>query len=164
MAPILLVLQIPGGIRIDLPGEWSPEASLADVMKGVSISTSGAAVRYLTFKIPQSNWSTTSLLDIGLTQAGRALLTLEYSKQPPTVESQPSSTNLDQALAVIFQNNFDVDTNVCLVTIMKILDNILQQPGNEKVRSIRMSNSAFNEKVASRAGGSESTLAFLQRS
>lgn len=162
MAVIQLVLQIPDGIRFDLPGEWSPNALLADIMNGVTLSSAGeAAIRYLNTKVPQSSWSTTSLQDIGLTQAGKALLTLEYIKQipPGSVTSQlPTTTQLEQELAAIFQNNFDADTKVCLVTMIKILDNILQQPGNEKVRSIRMTNPAFHEKVASRRGASKCTL------
>ena len=60
---------------------------------------------------------------------------------------------LDQAVDTILNNNFDADTKVCLITLMKVLDNVIQKPLDSKVRSIRLHNAAFTKKVASRPGG-----------
>jgi hypothetical protein len=46
-----------------------------------------------------------------------------------------------------------------LLTLMKVLDNIIQKPFDSKVRSIRLGNPAFDKKVASRRGGVEFLLA-----
>lgn len=66
---------------------------------------------------------------------------------------------LDQAVDTILQNNFDADTKACLITLMKVLDNVIQKPFDAKVRSIRLGNAAFSKKVASRKGGVEFLLA-----
>ena len=60
---------------------------------------------------------------------------------------------LDQAVDTILNNNFDADTKVCFITLMKVLDNLIQKPMDRKVRSIRLQNPAFLKRVASRPGG-----------
>jgi hypothetical protein len=77
---------------------------------------------------------------------------------PMEMETVRSVRALEDALAVILQNNFDQDTKVCLITMMKLLDNLLHQPTNPKVRTIRLANPAFHNKVASRKGATQ----FLQ--
>ena len=67
--------------------------------------------------------------------------------------------SLDLALQTLLKNNFDVDSSACIVTLMKILDNLLQKPGNEKVRSIRLQNPAFANKVGKHKGGVDFLLA-----
>jgi hypothetical protein len=74
------------------------------------------------------------------------------------METVRSVRDLEEAVAVIFQNNFDEDSKVCIVTIMKLLDNLLHQPGNPKVRTIRLGNKAFSNRVGSRVGA----IDFLQ--
>lgn len=75
---------------------------------------------------------------------------------PPTLEGSIASIKvLEEAVTVIFQNSFDADTKACLVTLMKMLDAIIQKPGDPKVRQIRLSNAAFHRKVGSRKGGLE---------
>jgi hypothetical protein len=59
---------------------------------------------------------------------------------------------LDCAIDEVLSNNFDSDTKTCIVTILKILDNVLQQPYNGKVRSIKVSNPIFHTKVIQRRG------------
>ncbi|CAB9504229.1 Pfam:TUG [Seminavis robusta] len=83
------------------------------------------------------------------------------------VEPSPSSSYphhlsvqaLDQAVDLILKNNFDVDTKACFITLMKVLDNVIQKPFDPKVRSIRLGNPAFSKKVSSRKGGVEFLLA-----
>jgi hypothetical protein len=65
---------------------------------------------------------------------------------------------LDEAVAVILENSFDQDSKVCIVTLMKLLDNLVHQPGNPKVRMINLANKAFHAKVGCRLGA----VAFLQ--
>jgi hypothetical protein len=74
------------------------------------------------------------------------------------METVRSVRDLEEAVAIIFQNNFDEDSKVCIVTIMKLLDNLLHQPGNPKVRTIRLGNKAFSNRVGSRVGA----IDFLQ--
>ena len=70
-----------------------------------------------------------------------------------------SVSALEQAVDTILDNNFDADTKACLITLMKILDNVIQKPFDSKVRSIRLGNPAFEKKVASRKGGIDFLLA-----
>lgn len=173
---IKLALQIVNGMRIELAGEWSPSSSLAEVMKGVSLSSTSdreiPVLRYLNRKVSQSEWRSMTLRDIGLTgsNGGRALLLLECNNTDGNSntaalsfrsggELDAGKRSLNHAIEMILHNNFDVDTKACFVTFIKILDNILQQPGNEKTRSIRLSNPAFHEKVGQRTGGG--TFPFL---
>lgn len=70
-----------------------------------------------------------------------------------------SVRDLEEAVTLIFQNNFDADSQTCLITLMKILDNIIHKPGDTKVRTIRLQNATFANKVGSRKGGVEFLLA-----
>jgi hypothetical protein len=74
------------------------------------------------------------------------------------METVRSVQQLEEAVAIIFQNNFDQDSKVCIVTLVKLLDNLIHQPGNPKVRTIRLGNKAFSQRVGSRAGA----IDFLQ--
>lgn len=74
------------------------------------------------------------------------------------METVRSMKDLEEAVAIIFQNNFDEDSVVCIVTMMKLLDNLLHQPGNPAVRRIRLGNKAFSTRVGSRVGA----IQFLQ--
>lgn len=67
--------------------------------------------------------------------------------------------DLEEAIRLIFENNFDTESKACLITLIKIIDNILQKPGDSKVRTIRLQNAAFTNKVGSRKGGIEFLLA-----
>lgn len=78
---------------------------------------------------------------------------------PSTEETIQTIKGLEQAVTTIFASSFDADSKTCLITLMKVLDNILHKPGDERVRSIRLSNAAFRNRVASRPGGVEFLLA-----
>ena len=75
------------------------------------------------------------------------------------MSSNQAKAAIDTALQTLLTSNFDADTQQCVVTLMKVLDNVLQKPGNVKVRSIRLENPAFHSKVASRTGGIDVLLA-----
>ena len=62
---------------------------------------------------------------------------------------------LEEAVSLLFESNFDVDSSVCLVTLLKILDNILHKPGDMKVRQLRMQNPTVWQKIGQRKGGIE---------
>jgi tether containing UBX domain for GLUT4 len=74
-------------------------------------------------------------------------------------EQDDTVRGLEEAIGLIFANSFDAESKVCLITLMKIIDNILQKPGDPKVRTIRLQNAAFASKVGSRKGGIEFLLA-----
>jgi hypothetical protein len=75
------------------------------------------------------------------------------------LDAIPSIKAMEEALLQIFQSSFDADSKACLVTLMKVLDNVLHKPGDDRVRSIRLNNAAFQRKVGSRPGGIEFLLA-----
>ncbi|KAG7354525.1 PUB domain containing protein [Nitzschia inconspicua] len=59
---------------------------------------------------------------------------------------------VDAAVSRILNNNFDVDSKTCILTLIKVLDNVLQQPNNDKVRTIRLNNPNFAKKVVEKQG------------
>lgn len=75
------------------------------------------------------------------------------------IEQVATVRDLEEAIGLIFENNFDTESKACLITLMKIIDNILQKPNDPKVRTIRLQNAAFSNKVGSRKGGIEFLLA-----
>jgi hypothetical protein len=75
------------------------------------------------------------------------------------LDAIPSIKAMEEALLQIFQSSFDADSKACLVTLMKVLDNVLHKPGDDRVRTIRLSNAAFHGKVGSRPGGIDFLLA-----
>ena len=74
-------------------------------------------------------------------------------------DSIASVRELEDAVTLIFQHSFDADSKVCLLTLMKMLDNLLHKPGNQKVRTIRLQNDTFDSKVGCRKGGIEFLIA-----
>jgi hypothetical protein len=66
--------------------------------------------------------------------------------------TSPHSLSLDQAIRQILQKNFDADSKICFITLLKIIDNVLQKPGNEKVRSLRTGNATIRTKIIDKHG------------
>ncbi|EGZ23569.1 hypothetical protein PHYSODRAFT_478118 [Phytophthora sojae] len=62
------------------------------------------------------------------------------------------------ALQLLRDGSFDAVSRTAITTLMKIVTNILSDPENEKIRSIRLSNAAFHRSVGQVKGG----LEFLQ--
>ena len=60
---------------------------------------------------------------------------------------------LEAAMGKLLNNNFDADSIACIQTCLKVLDNVIQKPGNDKVRSIRYQNPAMQAKIISKQGG-----------
>lgn len=85
--------------------------------------------------------------------------TSDQQQQPSAAETTQSIKAMEEALTQIFHSSFDADSKVCLVTLMKVLDNVLHKPGDDRVRSIKLSNAAFANKVANRPGGISFLLA-----
>jgi PUB domain len=57
---------------------------------------------------------------------------------------------LDDAMKMLLTENTDASASACIVTLMKLLDNVLHTPLDAKVRSIRLQNSgAFYDKGGS---------------
>jgi hypothetical protein len=63
-----------------------------------------------------------------------------------------SSDSLQEALSKILESNFDQDSQACIVTLIKVIDNVIQKPNDPKVRSIRLSNPVVAEKIVSFGG------------
>ena len=70
-----------------------------------------------------------------------------------------AKAKIDGSITQLLQSNFDQDSKIVIITILKILDNILQQPYNDKVRKIRLQNKAFHKKVVSKKGGMDVLVA-----
>jgi hypothetical protein len=63
-----------------------------------------------------------------------------------------SSDGLQEALSKILESNFDQDSQACIVTLIKVIDNVIQKPNDPKVRSIRLANPVVAEKIVLRGG------------
>lgn len=63
-----------------------------------------------------------------------------------------SSDGLQEALTKILESNFDQTSQACIVTLIKVIDNVIQKPNDPKVRSIRLANPVISEKIVSRGG------------
>jgi hypothetical protein len=164
----LVVELYDDGRRQNVPGDWNPMSTLSDVIGSVqgNMEIRNATLRYMQTCIPESMWSITELKDIGITEPGRSLLILELAETNKSLEckeNESSFIQMEMALKSLFENNFDVDSKACILTLIKILDNVLQNPLEPKVRSLRMENKAFSNKVVSRKGGgmSESIKSIL---
>mmetsp|Transcript_13336 Transcript_13336/g.32608 ORF Transcript_13336/g.32608 Transcript_13336/m.32608 type:complete len:498 (+) Transcript_13336:106-1599(+) len=59
---------------------------------------------------------------------------------------------LDFAIQQVLTKNFDADSKICLITLMKMIDNLLSKPDNLQVRSIRLMNKTFQTKVVQKEG------------
>ncbi|GMF48602.1 unnamed protein product [Phytophthora fragariaefolia] len=59
------------------------------------------------------------------------------------------------ALQLLRDSSFDTVSRTAIIALMKIVTNILSEPENEKIRSIRLSNAAFHRSVGKIRGGLE---------
>ncbi len=59
---------------------------------------------------------------------------------------------MDSALNQVLKSNFDAESVVCLTTLLKIIDNLMKQPENPKVRTIRASNPTIQQKIIQKQG------------
>jgi hypothetical protein len=180
---IQLVLQAAeNGNRRDVPGTWTSKSKLTEIMATMESelmdvpTLEHATMRYLQKIVPQSEWATTSLKQLGLKEGGRALLILKLNVGGPAASTEESlaatpaalsaaepvaskeDSALESSITTLLNSSFDADTKVCIVTLLKVLDNILQKPENPKVRSIRLANTAFAKKVVERKGAGTSYI------
>lgn len=72
------------------------------------------------------------------------------SKSPATCES---------ALQTLFSSYFTSDIRDCTLTLIKIIDNIVSKPGDDRVRSIRLNNPNIQKKIASKNGAVDFLIA-----
>mmetsp|Transcript_9460 Transcript_9460/g.17149 ORF Transcript_9460/g.17149 Transcript_9460/m.17149 type:complete len:642 (-) Transcript_9460:300-2225(-) len=170
------------------------------------------AVQHMRTMVPQSEWDTTTLADIGVENSmGSALLTLHNNHTntntttanntsntpmatipvaparvippPPSVAAagvattttEPEPMNLEEdnvgnnnedattqvwttweAVDLLLQSNFDADSKECIVTLLKLLDNIISSPPSDvKYRTLNLDNEALQKRVFSKRGGLE---------
>jgi len=165
------VIQSPSG---RIPVKADPKTTLAQVVASIDESGQANSLRYLQTSVHRSQWETMTLYNLGLKSGARALLimelnaaggtTMDTSGGDVTMMDASSSSNTDTlqpALNKILNNNFDQDSQTCVVTLIKIIDNVIQKPNNPKVRSIRLANPAVAEKIVARGGGT-STAACVE--
>lgn len=163
-----LVIQAPSG---RVPLKATPQTTLAEVVASVDTSKSANSLRYLQTSVHSSQWETMTLKNLGLKDGDRVKLILEAGgASTSTTTTSASSDNdvvmadasspsndttadLESALESILKQNFDEDSKTCLVTLMKVLDNVIQKPNNSKVRSIRLANPNVAEKIVQKGGG-----------
>jgi len=67
--------------------------------------------------------------------------------------SQVASLSSEDAVKFLLESNFDVDSQECILTILKIIDNILSKPTDPKIRTLRTNNPAIRRKILDRKGG-----------
>jgi len=68
------------------------------------------------------------------------------------MSAAPTTPSVEQAIRFVLSKNFDADSKVCLLTLLKIIDNVLQKPGNDKVRSLRTGNATIQSKIINKHG------------
>jgi len=131
---------------------------------------------YMRTNVLKRDWDVTKVGDF--CTGGSILLTLNLPKdtggttatEPPVVSSSDSIEPMDiddipaahaagfqrktpkQAMRYIVNSNFDQDSQECLQTILKMVDNLLSK-NDAKFRSIRISNKTVDTKIISKKGG-----------
>ena len=73
--------------------------------------------------------------------------------------SSLSVSALEAALDVVLAHNFDADSKSTISTLIKILDNIVSKPADNKMRTLKLNNKAFQQQIVTRKGGIEFLLA-----
>jgi hypothetical protein len=157
---------------MDIPGEWKPNDTLQSVMLSIrdrlfGVDMSQSSIRYLQTVVDSKDWDTTSLKKLGIDH-GRTLLILQQTAATTTtstavtdldgdiaMQMEPIITSndpLESALQQLFDKNFDADTKMAIVTMIKIIDNILSKPNDPKVRTLKLSNAVIKKKIVSRPG------------
>jgi hypothetical protein len=167
---IQLVLQSASNAasRLEIPGEWKKKDSIQAVMISIKdrlfgVDISNSSVRFLQKVVNSSDWESTTLQQMGI-QQGRALLVLQITDSPSVrveTEQQKPITSIHQleaALDRLLNNNFDVDSKETIVTLLKIIDNVISKPGDPKVRTLKLSNAVMQKKIVSRQGAGRCSL------
>uniref|UniRef100_A0AAV1UIN4 UBX domain-containing protein n=1 Tax=Peronospora matthiolae TaxID=2874970 RepID=A0AAV1UIN4_9STRA len=72
-----------------------------------------------------------------------------------SVSGGSTRTSSYDALQMLRNNSFDAVSRTAVMTLMGIVTNILSDPENEKVRSIRVSNATFERSIGRVKGGIE---------
>ena len=54
------------------------------------------------------------------------------------------------ALEAMAAGHFDSDSEACVLTLTKVVDNVLHRPDDARTRQIRCGNAAFHQKVRGR--------------
>ncbi|CAB1120744.1 unnamed protein product [Ectocarpus sp. CCAP 1310/34] len=62
------------------------------------------------------------------------------------------------ALEAMAAGHFDADSQACVTTLAKVIDNVVHRPGDSRTRQIRCANAAFQHKVGRITGG----ISFLE--
>ena len=159
-----LVLKYQGN-RLNVPGNVELSWTIAyvmDLMSNQLPPLNEIEVLYLRTVVSKKDWSVTTLAQLfGLsttTTTGNYCISLQQTKS-----SNQSSTSSEDAIKVLLQNNFDEDSITCLITICKLVDNVLKSSLDDmSKRTLKTSNKILQQKIFSKVGGLEfiSSLGF----
>ena len=142
--------------RMEIPGEWEKHNTLQEVMLSIherlfGMDLNGCSIRYLHRIVDSTSWYNTTLKQMGIDE-GRVLLILQATAPSTNVVPQIVDDPLEAALMQLLNNNFDEDSKVTIVTLLKIIDNIIQKPHDPKVRILKLSNAILQKKIVARPG------------
>lgn len=84
---------------------------------------------------------------------------IEMTDVSKEVDSTPREMSAKESLQALRDSCFDAVSRVAVVTLMKIMTNILSNPDNDKMKSIRLANAAFERNVGRHRGGIEFLVA-----
>ena len=155
-----LVLKYKGN-RWNVPGNVESHWTIAYVMDLMSnelpsFNNNEVEVLYLRTVVAEKDWSTTTLAQLfGLskTATGNYCILLQPTKTT-SKESSSSSSSSQEAIQVLLQNNFDDDSITCLITICKLVDNVLKSSLDDmSKRTLKSSNKILQQKIFSKVGG-----------
>jgi len=72
--------------------------------------------------------------------------------------SKTTPLSTEEAIRLLLDSNFDTDSKECVLTLLKIIDNVLSKPTDPKVRTLRKHNQTIRRKIFDRKGGVEILL------
>lgn len=80
---------------------------------------------------------------------------MDTTSLPASSPPSFSVSALDEAVTYVLHHNFDAVSKACFVTVLKLLDNVLQKPDNLKVRTLSLNNTVVRQTVVNCVGGVE---------
>ena len=129
-----------------------------DIDEDVNVNTNANAnanvnvVDNTTVASPSPSPSPTTLVQNAQLAASRSHLSPGANDTHTNNNTNQQNMTPKKAMQRLVNQNFDQDSQECLTTILKILNNILTR-SDAKFRSIRITNQAIHKKIISKKGG-----------
>ena len=149
---VLLVLNLGGGGGGNV-GHASSAAPAA--VSAPAAAASAPAVDHVVAVDTTTTAASSSSAGPEDTTAADTTAATSNSAEPMDIDTSTTTPSPTEALATLLSSNFDADLQPCLTTLLKILDNIITKPQETKVRTIKLNNPAFRNKVGRCRGGVE---------